>query len=212
MVRIRRPTRDVPSAVVHPGTDGGCPQHDSGRAVDIAVGGLVVRLHDGVPPLYDAYREHAEVADEFAVDAPEGRLLFVGVSGSGDPWPRLSVLQRFEPCAGGSTPGVAVGAAGDLVLIGAGERLLAHRFTPRQVVRLWEGVAAGGFLGWDVRPDAVLAAAELELTAWSPDGAEQWWTVPVEPPWSHRVQDGRVLLDVMGERTAFPLRSGPPRG
>lgn len=152
------------------------------------------------------------MGDEFAVDAAEGRLLFVGVSdrAAGAAGPRLTVLQRLEPCAAGFTPGAAVGRGGDLVLIGAGERVLAYRLTPQEVTRLSVGEAAGGFRCWDVQPDPVLMAAELGLTAWSPDGAERSWTVPVEPPWSHQVQDGRVLVDVRGERTSLGLLGGPP--
>lgn len=192
---------------------GPCPRHRSGHSVRVAMGRFDVLLHDGVPPLYDSYRDSAEVGDEFAVGAPEGRLLFMAVFDrvAGALAPRLSVLQRFEPCGEGFTPGVAVGAGGNLVLLGAGERILAYQVGPYEVTRLWEDEAAGGFLGWDVQRDAVLMAAELELSAWSADGARRLWTMAVEPPWSHHVQDEEVSVDVMGDRVTFGLLAGPSR-
>jgi hypothetical protein len=30
-----------------------------------------------------------------------------------------------------------------------------------------------------------------------------------EPPWEYRVEDGTVHLDVMGDKSAFPLAAGP---
>jgi hypothetical protein len=33
----------------------------------------------------------------------------------------------------------------------------------------------------------------------------------VEPPWDYRVEDGEVVLDVMGQVSRFPLRAGPDR-
>ena len=51
-----------------------------------------------------------------------------------------------------------------LLMIGAGERLLAYDLeTPR---RLWEDEAEAGFWGWERHGGLVLMSAELELAAW----------------------------------------------
>jgi hypothetical protein len=52
-------------------------------------------------------------------------------------------------------------------------------------------------------------SAELELAAWTTGGAKLWTTF-VEPPWSYRVADGLVILDVMGDERTIGLSGGPP--
>jgi hypothetical protein len=61
-----------------------------------------------------------------------------------------------------------------------------------------------GFWSWSVCPNAVLMAAELELAAWDRTGRKLWSRF-VEPPWTFQVVNDEVHLDVMGERTEFPL-------
>lgn len=51
-------------------------------------------------------------------------------------------------------------------------------------------------------------AAELELAAWTIQG-EKLWSTFVEPPWDHEVRDDVVYLDVMGNHSSFPPRTGP---
>lgn len=52
-------------------------------------------------------------------------------------------------------------------------------------------------------------AAELEFAAWDGE-ARKLWSIFVEPPWHYRIANELVLLDVMGQTSQFPLRSGPP--
>ncbi len=51
-------------------------------------------------------------------------------------------------------------------------------------------------------------SAELELAAWDRLGTKLW-TRFVEPPWSFRVIDNRVHLDIMGVKTDFPIIGQP---
>jgi hypothetical protein len=98
-------------------------------------------------------------------------------------------------------------------------RLVADGVPQRQVARLlayvlpgpervWEDATVPGFWHWSVHRSAVLMAAELELAAWARSG-EKLWSTFVEPPWSYEVEGERVQLEVMGDKTYFPVRSGP---
>jgi hypothetical protein len=51
--------------------------------------------------------------------------------------------------------------------------------------------------------------AELEIAAWDLQGRKLWSRF-VEPPWDYAVLDGVAHLDIMGAKSAFNLRSGPP--
>ena len=52
-------------------------------------------------------------------------------------------------------------------------------------------------------------SAEAELAAWD-CSAQKLWSTFVEPPWHYRISERQVLLDVMGDETAFDLLTGPP--
>lgn len=89
-----------------------------------------------------------------------------------------------------------------LLFIGAGRRLLAYDL--KLPARLWEDAADMGFCSWSVYPDPVLIAAELELAAWD-RGGRKLWSRFVEPPWTFRVVDDKVHIDVVGKRTEVSL-------
>jgi hypothetical protein len=71
-----------------------------------------------------------------------------------------------------------------------------------------EDRAWSGFWHWKRHGDIIVMSAELEMAAWSLDGAKLWSTF-VEPPWSYEVEGDRVELEVMGAVSSFGLREGP---
>jgi len=163
-----------------------------------------------LPPIYSAIIEHAKLHDDFGVKDADGTVLVVTVERAPETWPCLVLSQRFEPGPeSGFHPGALLIPDNELLLLGAGTRLLAYDL--RAGRRLWEDSAEVGFLGWKRHDDIVLMSAELELAAWDLYGKKLWSTL-VEPPWKYEVQGDEVALDVMGERSSFDLRAGPRRG
>jgi hypothetical protein len=172
-----------------------------------------VHAQHGLPPTYDIFCDHALLVEEFGFDLPvvgeDGDVCFVAVSADGAPWPSLVVAQRYSPAGAGCDPGVALPPGGNVVFVGAGERLLAYRMAdPAPPVRLWEDACDLGFFCWALHGDTVLMSAELELAAWTVTGVKLW-TMFVEPPWSYTVDGARVRLEMMGTVAQFPLRRGP---
>jgi hypothetical protein len=162
-------------------------------------------LPDGLPELYSDYVARARLVEEIDLSKTDGKTCFVAVK-EGLGWPFLVVAQRYSPAGSGFYPGVAFIPETDLLLIGAGLRLLAFRLAPPQ--RLWEDSADTGFWAWHRHGDYVLMAAELELAAWDTNGRKLWTTF-VEPPWDFKVEGASVLLDVMGAKSSFPVATGP---
>jgi hypothetical protein len=163
-----------------------------------------------LPSLFEYLTDNADLAEQFGNlrgrNDEDGSLFCVSVSSEFRIWPDLFVAQRYSPDVGGFDPGVLIVPETGLVLIGAGERLLAYDLY--RIERLWEDHANFGFWWWDRQGDVVLMAAELELAAWDLRG-QKLWTMFVEPPWSYSVHDGVILLDVMDQLSRFPLVSGP---
>jgi hypothetical protein len=164
---------------------------------------------DTIPITYWSLIEHAVLHDDFDLSGSDGTLLVIAVAGASG-WPTLLISQRFEPGPeAGFHPGVFLVRESHILFVGAGTRLLAYDL--RNVRRLWEEVVYGGFWGWRRHGDMVLMAAELELAAWDLSGRKRWSTF-VEPPWYYAVRDGRVELDIMGEKSSFDLEAGPNAG
>jgi hypothetical protein len=160
-----------------------------------------------LPSVYAAYRDHAALCEEFDLQSA-GELWFLAVGTDAD-WPGLVVAQRFQPGREqGFSPEVLVVLETDLVLIGAGERLLAY--TLRKQKRLWEESGCSGFSGWRRYGDVLVMLGEAELAAWDLLG-RKLWAAPVEAPWCHHVdpQHEFVQIDSHGRRYEFPLRKGP---
>jgi hypothetical protein len=162
---------------------------------------------DGLPDVYQGYRDHAHLVDEIDLHQSEGKSCFVAV-GHGNDWPFLVVAQRYSPAGTGFWPGIALVASTQRLFVGAGERLLAYRLD--RPTRLWEDRADFGFWRWHQHGRFMLMSAELELAAWDIEGRKCWSTF-VEPPWEYRVEASVVHLDVMGRKSSFPLESGPER-
>jgi hypothetical protein len=171
-------------------------------APSLALDGWTISIRRGLPSTFGAYGSHAKLVDQFDMGSTEGDFCFVGAGRVGAEWPELVVAQRFAPAQGGFDPGVAFLPESQLLFVGAGTRLLAYDL--KRPARLWEDAADMGFWSWSVYPNAVLMAAELELAAWDRTGRKLWNRF-VEPPWTFQVVNDKVHLDVMGERTEFPL-------
>ena len=160
----------------------------------------------GLPASVNEYAERAQLAEQFDLSKPEGTAAFFAI-GEQNLWPSLVVAQRCVPGEdSGFHPGVLVVPETDLVFIGAGERILAYDLVGPS--KIWEDSADTGFWSWDRFGDFVLMSAELELAAWDIRGRKLWTTF-VEPPWSYTVKDDVVYLDVVGEKSQFPIDAGP---
>ncbi|MFH0302972.1 hypothetical protein AAFX91_38600 [Bradyrhizobium sp. 31Argb] len=170
-------------------------------AVKASVGGL--------PSMYSEYVHQAVLSEDLGIRSAEGTALFFAVGSSAANWPDLVVALRFSPGPeSGFCPGILLVPDRHLVFVGAGTSLLAYKLSP--VRRLWRDVADVGFWGWKRHGNIVLMSAELELAAWDVDGRKLWSTF-VEPPWSYEVHGDRVELDVMGQKSNFPVATGPVR-
>src|SRR5688572_205040 len=103
--------------------------------ISVAIGDYRMRLtYEALPNLYRAYRGHAKLIDEFALDE-RGAKCYVGVERAGDGWPRVVVAQTYDP-SGGFYPGVLLVPDTHVLFIGAGTRLLCYRLVRPE--RLWE--------------------------------------------------------------------------
>lgn len=159
-----------------------------------------------LPELYDLYRQHAALVEEFELASPDGEPCFFAI-GDQLTWPDLVVAQRYQPAGSGFEPGVLVVPETATVFIGAGTRLLAYTLNTKPE-RLWIDQADFGFWSWSRFGEFVLMAAELELAAWDLRGKKLWSTF-VEPPWTFSVSGSALNLDVMGEKTTFEIAIGP---
>jgi hypothetical protein len=176
---------------------------------NVTIGEYILHcLPEGLPDLYSDYVKHAALAEDFNIRSSEGTNCFLAVS-KGTQWPFLVVAQRYKPAGSGFYPGAILIPETDLLLIGAGARLLAYDLTG--IKRVWEDVADMGFLSWAQHGNYVVMSAELELAAWDIQGKKAWTTF-VEPPWDYSVRGGIVNLDVMGKQSSFPLKTGPDEG
>ena len=179
--------------------------------IQMVIASYAVSVGESMPERDDATCMHAALVERFGCDmrdepghVPVGYNLHVEVR-RGSAWPFLCVAQRY--CReGGGNPGVLLLPETDILLIGAGERLLAYDL--HGPTRLWEDHADTGFHEWQRHGDVVVMSAELELAAWDLRGVKRWSTF-VEPPWAYRVEGGMVYLDVMGTVSSFPLLAGP---
>jgi hypothetical protein len=170
---------------------------------------LVLTCGGELPELYEHYRKHATLLEEFDLASSEGRFCFFGVGRQLD-WPDLVVAQRYHPAGYGFYPGILVVPETATVFIGAGERLLAYKLNTNPE-RLWIDQADVGFWSWSRFGEYVLMAAELELAAWSIHG-KKLWSAFVEPSWSFSVSASTVELDVMGKKSTFDIATGPKAG
>lgn len=158
-----------------------------------------------LPDNYVDYAKHAVLCDNFEIKESDGCICFLAVGRTGTDWPEVIVTQRFDPSSG-FNPGALVVASSAVLFVGAGTCLLAYDL--QRPCRMWEDYTDVGFWSWRQHGDVVVMAAELELAAWDHRGAKLW-SNSVEPPWDYTVLNGEIHLDVMGDRSKFPLSAGP---
>jgi hypothetical protein len=177
----------------------------------VAVGETRILVGLSPPTILSAYRQHADLAEDFPVTqdtSGEEGYFFVAVNDSGGDWPRLVVTQRYAPSRAGFTPGLLHVPEQRQLFLGAGTRLVAYEARSGRWRRCWVDEAQVGFWSWRQHGDVVNMSAELEIAAWRTDGTKLW-TAFAEPPWSYRVVSDQVELDVMGTVRTFPLGTGP---
>lgn len=177
----------------------------------VQIGEYLVQSWPGRFPAHlDQLRRLADLADEFGPGARQAdddeSPLCITVSPQFQIWPTLLVTQQVSLDVAGFDAGVLIVPETGLVLIGAGERLLAYDLNRAE--RLWENHTEVGFWWWDRQGDMVLMAAELEFAAWDLHG-QKLWSAWAEPPWSYSVQNGVIQLDVMDNLSSFPVSTGP---
>lgn len=160
-----------------------------------------------VPTMYTELIKHSRLHEDFGIKSADGTALVVTVESQFAKWPELIVSQRFYPGPeAGFHPGVLIAPETHLLVLGAGERLLAYDI--RVFRRLWEDVADTGFWNWKRHDDVIVMSAELELAAWDIEG-NKLWSMFVEPPWEYSVQSSKLHLDVMGKKSNFDIKIGP---
>lgn len=175
-------------------------------APEIALDGWTFRLRRGLPSTFTSECARAGTVEEFDMKSADGDFCFLSAQKVGADWADLIVVQRFAPDVGGFDPGIAFLPETAILFIGAGRRILAYDLSGP--TRMWEDDAEMGFWSWHVYPSVVLMSAELEFAAWDRTG-RKLWTRFAEPPWTFKVIDGTVQLDIMGTETEFPLLTGP---
>jgi len=158
------------------------------------------------PGIHDSYAERATLAERFDYAEHRPGFCWLAVRPANAAWPTLVVEQRYSPAGFGFDPGILIIPETEILLLGAGTRLLAYDLAGP--TRLWEDHADFGFWNWSRHDGIILMSAELELAAWDLN-AKKLWTTYVEPPWEYRVEGDTVHLDVMGDKSAFPLATGP---
>ena len=160
----------------------------------------------GLPSMINEYVERARLAEQIDLSDSEGTAAFFAV-GEQNSWPFLVVAQRCVPGeVSGFHPGALIVPETDVLFIGAGERILAYDLMGPS--RIWEDSAELGFWSWDRFGAFVLMSAELELAAWD-IRAQKHWATSVEPPWSYTIENDSVHLEVMGNKSRFPIEQGP---
>lgn len=176
----------------------------------LTFGSYTLLIADHLPLQDKVYREHASLIEHRASDPPRPQedFLYLAVSQSQHQWPFLIVTQHYAPGPdAGFYPGVLLLPETSLLLVGAGERLLAYRLDQKAL--LWEERADTGFWGWETYQDVLLMSAELELAVWNIRG-EKLWSTFVEPPWDYHLDGNTLRIEVMGAVASFPLYEGPP--
>lgn len=169
-------------------------------------GAYTISLADSLPPTYYSACQRAQLVDTFELEGAYSSLCYLAVARGHDCWPFLIVAQRYSPGASsGFFPGALLIPETELLLLGAGERLLAYRLDEPQ--RLWEHHLPGGFWQWERSQDRVILSSENVLAVWDIHGQKRW-DIPLEPPWNYAVEQ-EIIHVYMGDRqTAVHCEQG----
>ena len=158
-----------------------------------------------LPVNYEDYKKHSTRSDEFGLDG-DGKIVFVGV-GKNFSWPTLTIVFKAPNWSGFSFGAFFVPET-DLLFLASDENIWIYDLVTTNLVQ--QDCTDFGFWGWERYNDVVFMSAELELVAWSLTG-EKLWSRFAEPPWEFNVQDGQVVLDIMGKVVTFDMYDGPDK-
>ncbi len=168
-------------------------------------GPYTISMADSLPPKYYSSCQRAQLVDAFELEGAFSSLCYLEVT-RGHGWPFLIVAQRYSPGASsGFYPGVLLIPETDLLLLGAGERLLAYDMAGPQ--RLWERHLPGGFWHWERSQDRIILSSENELAVWDIHG-QKLWDFPLEPPWQYAVERDTIHVYMGDRQTALHCEQG----
>ena len=151
-----------------------------------------------LPFLHEEYRKCARLVEEIGLEETEGDIWFIAVADDSN-LPFLVVIQRFSPAEPCFSPGILLIPETKLLLIGAGERLLAYDLA--KPARLWEDKADTGFWRWK-RHVGRTGAGRL-----GPRGTQEVVYVCRAPLELHR-RGWRSLVRGHGAEVKIPLARG----
>lgn len=168
-------------------------------------GPYTISAADSLPAMYYSYCQRAQLVDTFELEGSTSALCYLAVT-RGHGWPFLIVAQRYRPGPqSGFYPGVLFVPETNLLLLGAGERLLAYRLDePR---RLWKGEMSGGFVQWERSQDSIVMSSENRLAIWDLHGQKRW-DYRVEPPWQYAIQGDTIHVYTGDKQTALHCERG----
>lgn len=168
-------------------------------------GPYTISLADSLPPMYYSYCQRAQLVDTFELEGSTGALCYLAVT-RGHGWPFLIVAQHYSPGPqSGFYPGLLFVPETNLLLLGAGERLLAYLLDePR---RLWKGELPGGFMHWERSQDSIVMSSENRLAIWDIHGQKRW-DYAVEPPWQYAIQGDTIHVYTGDKQTALHCERG----
>lgn len=168
-------------------------------------GPYTVSLADALPPLYYSYCRRAQLVDTYEIEGSYSALCYLSVA-RGHDWPFLIVAQRYIPGPqSGFYPGILLVPETDLLLLGAGERLLAYSLA--DPYKLWEEELPGGFLQWERSKESIIMSSENKLAIWDIAG-EKRGEFAVEPPWQYTVVEGTIHICVGEKQIALHCEHG----
>lgn len=164
-----------------------------------------ISMADSLPPTYYSSCRRAQLVDTFELEGAYSSLCYLTVA-RGHDRPFLIVAQRYSPGAqSGFYPGVIFIPETDLLLLGAGERLLAYRLDePR---RLWIEHLRGGFWQWERSQDHIILSSENELAIWDIH-AQKRWDFALEPPWQYAVEHDTIHVYMEDRQIALHCERG----
>lgn len=168
-------------------------------------GPYTISMADSLPPMYYSSCRRAQLVDTFELEGAFSSLCYLEVR-RGHDWPFLIVAQRYSPGASsGFYPGALLIPETDILLLGAGERLLAYDLAGPQ--RLWEVHLTSGFWHWERSQDRVILCAENELAVWDIHG-NKLWDFPLEPPWHYAIEHDTIHIFMGDRQTALHCEQG----
>lgn len=168
-------------------------------------GPYTITVADSLPPKHYSYCQRANLVDTIEMEGALSALCYLSVARE-QSWPFLIVAQRYSPGPqSGFHPGILLIPETGLLLLGAGERLLAY--TLNGPGKLWEHHLTGGFWQWERSQDRIIMSSENELAVWDIYGQKRWEYF-VEPPWKYTIEGDIVSVHIDGKQTALNCERG----